>query len=571
MQTDSFLLNLYLGFLDPAVLRAFKPLEADDKCLEIIEKYKKLTGDFPPALLEDKGTIPADAMARLKEIGFFGLSIPSTYGGEGLDVLQYLKVAEAITSENMSLGFTALAHLSIGTKGIVLFGTEAQKRRYLVPAAAGDMIFSYALTEPKTGSDAKHIETTARLSDDGRHYVLNGLKTYITNANYADGLTVFAQLDPDRPGFMGAFVVETAWNGVKIGKDMPKMGLHASSTASVRFDNVKVPRENLLGQPGDGFKIAMTILNHGRLALGAGSAGMMEKSLADMTRRSAARRQFGVPINTFELIQEKLVKARVNGYVTSAITALCADRLNENPLAPMAIESSHCKLFGTTRTWDTLYDAMQVAGGAGYLSTLPYEKRMRDFRVTTIFEGTTEIHSIYPALYAMRQLGKRLQSEKGSTLSKLRFFVKGLLRRNRWPLRFNQPHMDRALRFAKSNARRIRCLLFSGLLVYGKQVIQKEFFLRRVTHLSLYMFGILAVLARIDAKRRAGGTIREDLDILAYFIEDARRMRGQDRGLRRTRIERSHAAVVHGLISVEHRAPADAAAQSEPRLQRTQN
>jgi acyl-CoA dehydrogenase family protein 9 len=151
----------------------------------------------------------------------------------------------------------------------------------------------------------------------------------------------------------------------------------------------------------------MTILNYGRLALGAASAGMMKQSLRDMVKRSAGRTQFGVPINQFELIQEKLVKAHVNGYVSSAITAFTAGMLETNPLATVAMESSHCKLFGTTRAWDTLYDALQVAGGSGYLSTQPYEKRMRDFRVTTIFEGTTEIHSIYPALFVLRTLIKQ--------------------------------------------------------------------------------------------------------------------------------------------------------------------
>ena len=188
-----------------------------------------------------------------------------------------------MATQNLDLGFTALAHLSIGTKGILLFGTEEQKRKYLVPAASGHMIFSYALTEPRIGSDAKNIETTAVLDDNGEYYILNGQNTYITNANYAGGLTVFAQLDPQHPGVLGAFVVETAWDGIKIGQEMPKMGLKASSTAAIKFTDVRVSKENLLGQPGDGFKIAMTILNFGRLALGAASSGVMKLSLKDMS------------------------------------------------------------------------------------------------------------------------------------------------------------------------------------------------------------------------------------------------------------------------------------------------
>jgi len=207
------------------------------------------------------------------------------------------------------------------------------------------------------------------------------------------------------------------------------MGLKASSTAPIQLKDVRVPVENLLGRPGDGFKIAMTILNYGRLALGAGAAGLMRRSLQDMVKRAASRKQFGVPINRFELIQEKMVRARVNGYVVEAMTEFTAAMLGQDPLAPVAIESSHCKLFGTNRAWDTLYDALQVAGGSGYLSTQPYEKRMRDFRVTTIFEGTTEIHSIYPALFTLRTLAKRIAAECPTTASRLKFLLKGMVGR----------------------------------------------------------------------------------------------------------------------------------------------
>ncbi len=259
-------------------------------------------------------------------------------------------------------------------KGIELFGDEAQKQKYLIPAASGKMIFSYALTEPRIGSDAQHIETRAERSPDGQHYLLNGQKTYITNANYAGALTVFAQMDPTRPGFMGAFIVETGWTGVKIGKDMPKMGLKASSTAAIQFREVKVPAENLLGKPGDGFKIAMTILNFGRLALGAASAGMMRQSLEDMRKRASSRVQFGVPIRNFPLIREKLAKAEVNRFTCAAINDFTAALLQRAPTSNLAAETSHCKLFGTTRAWETLYDAFQVAGGSAYLATNPIRK-----------------------------------------------------------------------------------------------------------------------------------------------------------------------------------------------------
>ena len=546
MKYNNFLIDACLGSLNPELFAAFQGLESDDLTKDIINRYKAINTRFPASGADD--SVAQELFDELKTIGFFGLSIPVRYGGLGLKIRQYLKIVETIAAEDMSLGFTALAHLSIGVKGIVLFGTETQKERYLVPAASGDMIFSYALTEPKTGSDAKHIQTTATLSDDGRHYILNGQKTYITNANYAGGLAVFAQMDPKRPGYMGAFIIETDWDGIKIGKDMPKMGLKVSSTAAVGLKDVRVPKENLLGQPGDGFKIAMTILNYGRLALGAASAGMMKRSLKDMTRRAAKRTQFGVPINQFELVQEKMVKARVNEYVASAITAFTAGALDGDAMAPVAIESSHCKLFGTTRAWDTLYDAMQVAGGAGYLSTQPYEKRMRDFRVTTIFEGTTEIHSIYPALYMIREISKKMKAEFRDRLPQIRFLLKGLFRRTNWKLRMDNPEMLKSLRLARSCAYRIRILIFFAMLLYGKKILQHEFLLRRISTLSVYTLGILAVLARLEADRKMGRNIIAGLQILGFFASEARRVRKESFRLLPDRQEKYHQNIIDDLL-----------------------
>jgi acyl-CoA dehydrogenase family protein 9 len=529
MSFENFLTSVYFGRLNQAVFNKFRDLQADDKTQKIIDKYFEVSRQYPAHYLEKKGGLSKEILKKLGEIEFFGLNIPTDYGGTGLSLHQYLKVVEETTPQSMAMGFTALAHLSIGTKGIVLFGTEEQKRKYLAPAAAGEMIFAYALTEPKKGSDAQNIETTAVLSEDDQFYILNGNKTYITNANYAGAMTVFAQLDPARPGFMGAFIVETSWDGVNIGKDISKMGLKASSTAAVQFKNVRVPKENLLGQPGDGFKIAMAILNYGRLALGAASSGMMKQSLRDMAKRSSSRTQFGVPINHFELVQEMMVKAKVNSYVTSAMTAFAAGMLEDSALAPVAVESSHCKLFGTNRAWDTLYDALQVAGGSGYLSTQPYEKRMRDFRVTTIFEGTTEIHSIYPALFMMRNLKKHLLSNHTGKISQMVFIIKEIFRGKVWKAKFGHKEMSQAAQVANAIAKSIRINIIAGFIFYGEKVLQRQFFLRRITFLSLYFFGILAMLARIESERKAAGRVAEDLKLLAFFVEEARQYRRENK------------------------------------------
>ena len=549
MQFNNFLADIYFGHFNKDIFHEFKDSKDDDRTRNFIEHYLEISQQYPPRQLEAAGRVSSELLEKLKTIGFFGLNISSTYGGAGLSLRRYLKVVEVVATQSLALGFTSLAHLSIGVKGIALFGNEQQKQKYLPKAASGEMIFSYALTEPKRGSDAKHIESTATLSDDGEYYILNGSKAYITNANYAQAMTVFAQMDPQKPGFMGAFIVETGWEGVKIGKDIPKMGLKASSTAAVHFKDVRVPKQNLLGSPGDGFKVAMTILNYGRLALGAASVGILNQAVEDMLKRSKNRIQFGRPIQDYELVQEKIVTARVNASVVSAITSFTAAMLDKNPLAPVAIESSHCKLFGTTRAWNSLYDAQQVAGGSGYLSTQPYEMRMRDFRVTTIFEGTTEIHSIYPALFVIRALTKQIQKAYPGKIAQFRQLLKMLFRRSNWKMRFRHRRMNHAIRMARSLARRIRFLILVGLMIYGRKITEKQFYLRRITFLSFYLYGLLTLTARLSSKQKDGSDLSEDMDILAYFMEEARSYQRHNGTIHGSIRERLHKRVFRHLSS----------------------
>lgn len=239
MKFESFLENLYFGKLDQTKLH-YQESSVDDPAIsEMIRKYHEAVKDYPADKIEALGRAPEELLEKLKKIGFFGLFIPKEYGGVGLSLHQYLALVREMVREDMALGILSLAHLSIGVKAVLLFGNDEQKKKYLPLAASGRMIFCYALTEPLIGSDAKNINTTAELTEDGEYYILNGTKTYITNANYSGGMTVFAQLDKNKKGTLGAFVVERAWEGVTIGKDMDKMGLKASSTASIQLKNVR--------------------------------------------------------------------------------------------------------------------------------------------------------------------------------------------------------------------------------------------------------------------------------------------------------------------------------------------
>jgi acyl-CoA dehydrogenase family protein 9 len=540
--------KIYRGQFDPGLLQLGSPDIDEAKVARIAYRYGELLKDHLATGREADGVLPAALIGKMAESGFFGLTVDTRYGGQGLKLCEYLKVVEEISRLDIPIAFTFLAHLSIGIKAIQLFGTLEQKEKYLPQAASGQMIFAFALTEPHIGSDAQHIQTSALLSPDQSHYVLNGKKTYITNANYAGGMTVFAQLDPKVPGFMGAFIVETAWEGVRVGKEMPKMGLTSSSTAPVQFKDVRVPRQNLLGAPGEGFKIAMSVLNYGRLSLGASSASFMRLSASEMLKRASSRIQFQVPIGNFQLIQEKIVHARVGEAVSSAMNELAAAALQANPLLTTAVETSHCKLFGTTRAWETAYEALQTAGGAGYLKTLPYEKRMRDIRVTTVFEGTTEVHSIYPALWGMRMLAKSLKDSGRSGLSLAAELIKLLLKAPKWPDIYENSLMRQGLKEAKRCARATRVLLLSAILLYGKKIARgqsadKEFLLRRITTLSLYTFGLLALLRQTDIKHKAGAVEAQDFILLQYFIAEAKTARKSNRNLWDSRRERLSSAL----------------------------
>lgn len=511
----------------------------------IVEEYRKLLETYSSDDFEKRGKLTKKVLKDMAAIGLFGLNVPESYGGKGLTLQEYLFLVAEMARLDLSVSLVSLAHLSIGIKAILLFGSEDQKERYLPRAASGDLIFSYALTEPKHGSDARHIETRAEMAQDGEYYILNGRKTYITNANYAGALTVFAQMDPNRPGFMGAFIVETGWEGIRIEKDMPKMGLKASSTATVILDNVKVPRENLIGNPGDGYKIALAVLSYGRLGLAAASFGLMEQSVQDMLKRAHSRKQFGRPIIDFELVQEMIVKARVYATVTRAMTFFTSYILERDSGASVAVETSHCKLFGTTKAWDVLYDAMQLHGGAGYLSNLPFEKRMRDFRVATIFEGTTEIHSIYPPLWILRQWQKTLSGmsfpEKFKYLSSL-FAIS-----EKWDAWGEEPELQKAQKMCYRLVASARKLLAFAMIRYGDKIGEREFFLRRITFLSLYAFGLIALGAVTKCAIKKGIVREEDLAVLDYFAEEAKIVHEKTTSIFMSSIEKAHSRVMKAV------------------------
>ncbi len=389
-------------------------------------QYRKTALDFSmkevetriPAIDHKEPGVMVGLMRKAAELGLFMVEIPEAYGGLGLDKVTGMLIAEAMARVG-SFAVTYGAHTNIGTMPLVFYGTHDQKQRYLPRLASGEVIGAYCLSEPDSGSDALAAKTTAKLTADGKHYVLNGTKQWITNGNFADVFTIFAQVDGDK---FTAFIVEKKFPGLTVGNEEHKLGIRGSSTTQVILEDVKVPVENVLGEVGRGHKIAFNILNIGRWKLGSSSIGGAKYALGIGVKYAKDRKQFKKPIASFGLIREKFAEAATHIYAGEAMAyrlgGIIDERIGEldtasadyakkaiNIIEDFTIEASVLKIFGSEALYKIADDMLQVHGGNGYVEDYPVERILRDARINRIFEGTNEINRlIIPATLFKRAL-----------------------------------------------------------------------------------------------------------------------------------------------------------------------
>jgi acyl-CoA dehydrogenase family protein 9 len=553
IQTDSsFMKSLFFGEIRDDLLFPFPKMDSEvadtvRTTLDMIDRFGK--DRVKSAKWDEDGEMPREIVGELSALGLMGLAVPEEWGGLGFSQSAYTRVIQDIAAMDGSIAVTIGAHQSIGYKALLLYGTEEQKKRFLPRLAVGELIACYCLTEPGSGSDAGSIQTRAKLSADGRHYILNGNKLWITNAGIASFMTIFAKTevqgaDGKVKEKVTCFVLELPAEGVTVGPPEDKLGIRASWTHAVFFENVKVPVENVVGGTGHGFKVAMGVLNHGRLGLAAGSVGGARMCLTASIEHANQRVQFKKKIGEFEMIQEKIGKLASQIYAAESMlifTAAMVDRKDVD----YSIESACAKVFASEVLWEAVDENLQIWGGAGYMKEYPYERWVRDARINRIFEGTNEVMRAFIALSGMQGPGQELAGLAGAIQHPLKGL--GLV-------------SDFAIRKMKQNvvgqdwkALHPALKKFSGVLEehavefssqvqallrrHGKDIFLKQFSQKRIADAAIDLFAMACILGRLTrALNEKGGVENCQLELAiadSFFMRANRRVRGCFKALER--------------------------------------
>jgi acyl-CoA dehydrogenase family protein 9 len=410
LQVGSPAKGLFLGEIRGDVLLPFPSISANEQetlrfVIESIDRFMSEKGD-DYRRFDEKGEQPAEYLEELKSLGLFSLIIPEEFSGLGLSNSGYARVLQQTSRYDASTSLTIGAHSSIGMKALLLFGTPEQKARYLPRLATGELIAAFCLTEAGSGSDAASVKTHAVKSADGS-WVLNGEKIWITNGGTAGFFTVFAKTEGDG-GKMTAFIVERDWPGVSTGPKEDKMGIRASCTTTVRFDNVRISPECVIGEEGKGFKVAMAVLNNGRTGLGGGCVGAMKRLIELSVAQAPQRKQFGRSISEFQLIKDKIANMTALCFASESIVSVVG-HLIDSAADDFSVEAAMSKVFVSEALWSVADEALQIAGGNGFMREFPYERVVRDSRINRIFEGTNEILRLFIGLSGIKDPGEALK------------------------------------------------------------------------------------------------------------------------------------------------------------------
>jgi acyl-CoA dehydrogenase family protein 9 len=520
-EREGLVRGFFLGEIDESLLLPYPGFDGDEAetfgiLRESLEEFGR--DHIDARRIDREGRIPPEVFSGLAELGVFGVQVPEALGGFGASMTFYCKVFETLSQFDMSVVTMLGAHSSIGLKGLLLFGTPEQQARFLPALARGEQLAAFALTEPGAGSDAAGIKTRAVHDPATDEYVLNGTKIWITNGGIAGVFTVFAQTEVEELGNrrdrISAFIVPRETPGVSSGAEEHKLGIKGSSTTEVHFENARVPAANLLGAKGKGFKVAMEVLNSGRLGLAAGCIGGGRSVLRQALGHARERRQFGKSLVEFELIREKLARMDLGLYGMESMVYLTTG-LVDRGVRDCSIESAICKVHCSETIWAIVNEALQIAGGMGYMQEYPYERLLRDARINLIFEGTNEILRLHTALTGLQHPGELLREvgrALGHPIGELGVLTEYAARRvkrgmSRRELRGVHPGLaeerGRLVEYVTQLAGRAE----AALRRHGKKIVERQIVLERFADAARDLYLMAAVLSRADAAlRRAEGS-----------------------------------------------------------------
>jgi acyl-CoA dehydrogenase family member 9 len=546
LDVTSFSKALMLGEIHEEVVFPY-PIPGEDEAEHVrslISAFRQYAAEHIDAReIDERGWIDDRVYRDLGELGLMGLYVPEEYGGQGLSQTGYARVFESVGQVSGSLTIGLGVHQSIGFKGIAMYGTDEQKERFLPDLAMGRKLAGFALTEPNAGSDAYNIESRAVLQPDGS-WVLNGEKRWIGNGGRGDVFTVFARAEVDGKDSHIALVLEKGMKGFEAGEPYATMGLRGNNLCPLYFRDVRVPPENVLGEPGEGFKIAMAVLNNGRIGLGTGSVGLAKK-LIDLTiDHVTTRRQFGQPLADFDMVEDKV------GWMVSYLFGLeslayLTTGMVDAGIEDYSVESAMAKVVGTEFVWYQANRAMQLKGGAGYMRTEPYELIMRDIRIFPIFEGANDVMRSFVALSALKPLGEELEvltdldlMDPLGTLGSWASYVGGRLKREVRPDSITLAHeqLSDLAGPVTDQVKRLRSTGESVLRRHGKDIVNQGMTHKRMADALADVYAQIAVLSRVTA-------IFEDQGVEAS---------GQERYIAETFCRRAARRVGLELDKIEH-------------------
>jgi len=517
-QKPSLAKLLYFGEIDSS--RAFpfpEPSPEEQRKIDDLIQRLKLFAEkeIDADIIDRNGEIPDSVIKGLAELGILGMTIPEEYGGLGMSQTAYCRVMETLAQYCSSTALYVNVHQSIGLKSILLFGTQAQKDQWLRPLARGEFTAAFGLTEPNAGSDAGGIETTAEYDPVKKCYRINGQKQWITNGSVAKTLTVMAKtgdkvtaflVTPDMPGF-------TVRN-----KALEKVGMRGTRTANLAFENCEVPEENILGKKDKGLRLALTVLDYGRITFGSTCTGMARFLVGKAYAHAHTRIQFGQPLEAFPMVKKKLAKMSANLYAMDATTYLTAG-LHDAGDHEIMLEAAILKVFASEASWETLYDTMQIYGGRSFFTDQPFERLMRDARLNMIGEGSNDVLQVFIAVVGLRDVGLELKEM-------MQLSVGFLTNLKKMASRFVKPRVPVQSKELNSEARqlgsatqRFGIAVVKALAKYKEDVVDQQLVCDRLATAVTSLYTTLAVISQCDSELQAGN--RKNLSTAKLYCQMA--------------------------------------------------